>query len=461
MKSHKTTTKKRSFRTAMTALISCAALLAGALSGCASGSTSPGTSPVSGSDGLLTMAASYPEPTAPKMTSQEFVEGDEHWNWWDAYREKTEASAGLQAGMADYYTAIMAKILPSENENTVCSPLNTYIAFAMLAEVTDGNSRQQILDMLGAPDMSTLRGNIKTLWEGNYVDTPVLKSIPANSFWLNNTVNYKNETLSRLASDYYASSVSGEPGSAAMDEALQKWTDENTGSLLTDYTKDMHLDPETVLALVSTIYYKAEWIDHFNKNATAKETFHGASGDSEVDMMHISDILNVFTTDTFTSVSLGLTDSGAMHFYLPKEGTSVSDLAADPDLLKATRWAEDPRWSFPLVNLSVPKFSVSAKTDLLDIIAALGVTDVLDPGISDFTPLTEDTDEIFLSAAEHAALVEIDEDGVTGAAYTMLAMAAGAAVPQDEIDFVLDRPFLFLVTGRDGSVLFSGVVNNA
>ena len=67
---------------------------------------------------------------------------------------------------------------------------------------------------------------------------------------------------------------------------------------------------------------------------------------------------------------------------------------------------------------------------------------------------------VFLSAAEHAALVEIDEDGVTGAAYTMLAMAAGAAVPQDEIDFVLDRPFLFLVTGRDGSVLFSGVVNN-
>ena len=72
-----------------------------------------------------------------------------------------------------------------------------------------------------------------------------------------------------------------------------------------------------------------------------------------------------------------------------------------------------------------------------------------------------EVDEIYLSEASHAALVEIDEEGVTGAAYTELAMAAGAAMPQDEIDLVFDRPFLFTVTARDGSVLFAGIVQNA
>ena len=43
----------------------------------------------------------------------------------------------------------------SENENTVCSPINLYIAFAMLAETSDGNTRQQNLDMLGDQDMDT------------------------------------------------------------------------------------------------------------------------------------------------------------------------------------------------------------------------------------------------------------------------------------------------------------------
>jgi hypothetical protein len=30
---------------------------------------------------------------------------------------------------------------------------------------------------------------------------------------------------------------------------------------------------------------------------------------------------------------------------------------------------------------------------------------------------------------------------------------------QDEIDFVLDRPFLFVITGEDGLPLFIGIVN--
>jgi len=32
--------------------------------------------------------------------------------------------------------------------------------------------------------------------------------------------------------------------------------------------------------------------------------------------------------------------------------------------------------------------------------------------------------------------------------------------PKDEVDFVLDRPFLFVLTGTDGMPLFVGVVND-
>lgn len=92
---------------------------------------------------------------------------------------------------------------------------------------------------------------------------------------------------------------------------------------------------------------------------------------------------------------------------------------------------------------------------------ALGVTDALDTDLADFSPLTGDKENLYLSKADHAATLEIDENGVTGAAYTELGISETAAeIPDDEIDFVLDRPFLFLVTGQDGSILFSGVVRN-
>ncbi len=408
----------------------------------------------------VSVEAVYPEPVASSMSAQSFAESDAHWDWWKTYVDKTNASAVYQDSMRAYNKALIQALLVSEDENTVCSPLNTFIAFSMLAEVTDGQSRAQVLNALGVSDIEALRTQVAALWDSNYVDTPSVKSLLADSFWLRDGVRYNKETLDRLARIYYASAYSGTPGSAEMDEALQKWTNDNTGGLLENYVKGLKLDPSTVMALVSTLYYKAAWVDSFLPNNTTSEVFHGTLGDTNVDMMRrTEDMMGVFSSDTFSAISLNLNDSGTMVFCLPNEGTDVNAVLADPNLLNLASF-EDPHWSYPMVHLSIPKFKVDAKMDLLDTMRQLGMTDVLDPEASDFTPLTEDFDNLYVSQAEHAAMVEIDEDGVTGAAYTELAIAEGAALPEDEIDFVLDRPFVFLVLGRDGSVLFSGVVRN-
>jgi serine protease inhibitor len=438
------------------ALAACVALLVGVFAAAARLKNGRGGETAE----LVSVRAQYPEPTAKKLSPKQFMESRAHGAWWLDYQKKVKASSAAREGMDGYDAAIMEKLLVSDEENTVCSPLNTYFAFAMLAEVSAGNTRQQILDMLGVSDMDTLRENVHALWEGNYADTPMLTSILANSIWLNNDVQYQDETLNTLAGQYYASSFRGKPGSKEMDEALQAWTDENTGGLLSQYTKDLKLDKNTVLALVSTIYYKASWQSDFGQWNTAKETFHGVKGDTEVDMMHQTESMDVCRTDAFTAVNLYLKDSGEMIFFLPDEGTDVNSLLSDPDVLRAVNFTGGG-WDHPLVNLSVPKFRVSAKTDLIETIRALGVTDALNRDTADFTPLTEEAENMRLTEAQHAAMVEIDEKGVTGAAYTEMAVVTEGAVEVPEIiDFVLDRPFMFVITGADGSILFSGVVRN-
>ena len=37
--------------------------------------------------------------------------------------------------------------------------------------------------------------------------------------------------------------------------------------------------------------------------------------------------------------------------------------------------------------------------------------------------------------------------------------ASGSGMPEDEVDFVLDRPFLFAITNDAGFPLFIGIVN--
>ena len=411
--------------------------------------------------GLILTQALYPEAVAAGMSQEEYMESDAYGTWWEEYREKTDISAKYADSMRAYDQEIMDRILYSDEDNTVCSPLNTYIALAMLAEVTDGSSRQQILDTLHVSDMKELRTKTEALWESSYADTPNLKSLLANSLWLRTGDGYDMDTLSRLSGIYFASAFGGDPGSEEMTRALQAWTDENTGGLLKEYTEGMRLTPDTVLALVSTIYYKAAWYDTFREDATGPETFHGAKGDTQAEMMHRSDVMDVYKGNSFTGISLGLVDSGSMHLFLPAEGKDVNALLTDPEIWKALAWDGEENWSCPQVNLTLPKFKVSGKTDLMPVLEELGIRDAMDPSLSDFTPLKKNADGLALTAAEHAAMVEIDENGVTGAAYTLLSVEeTAAALPEEEIDLSFDRPFLFMVTGRDGSVLFSGVVRN-
>ena len=109
------------------------------------------------------------------------------------------------------------------------------------------------------------------------------------------------------------------------------------------------------------------------------------------------------------------------------------------------------------INLSIPKFDVSPDLDLEDGLKNLGVTDCFDIEKSDFSPLQDE--QGCITEATHAARVAIDEKGVIATAFTSMVEAGGAMPNADEVDFVVDRPFIFVITGIDGLPLFVGVVN--
>ena len=111
------------------------------------------------------------------------------------------------------------------------------------------------------------------------------------------------------------------------------------------------------------------------------------------------------------------------------------------------------------VNMSLPKFDVSSDLELSDALKALGVTDVFDRDASDFTPLGVEIDgPVYLSQAQHAARVTIDEEGCTAASYVDLMLVGDALPPDEVVDFTLDRPFLFVIRSEN-IPLFIGVVN--
>lgn len=351
----------------------------------------------------------------------------------------------------------------AEGENRVYSPLNVYMALSMLAQITDGESRGQILSLLGSDSMNELRQRTSDVWNANYRDDGALTSILANSLWLNEDVKFNRDTMDILAKDFYASSYRGEMGSEKFNKALQSWLNEQTGGLLEKQAGNIRLDSKTILALASTVYFRAKWGNEFSKGKTAPQTFHTTAGDVETDFMYQRDDQTYYWGEKFAAVSQGFKQGGSMWFILPDEEVPPEELLSDSEAMDFLFTADKNEWKnqkFLYVNKSIPKFDVYSQFDLDKGLKSLGVTDVFDPETSDFTPMTTNVDvPIILSQANHAARVTIDEEGCTATSFTVLPAAGAAAPPDDEVDFVLDRPFLFCITGDSGLPMFVGIVN--
>lgn len=108
----------------------------------------------------------------------------------------------------------------------------------------------------------------------------------------------------------------------------------------------------------------------------------------------------------------------------------------------------------------MPKFDVSADFNLNQSLQNLGIKDVFEQNKANFTPLlANDSDPTFLSSVKQGTRVAIDEEGVTATSFTAM-MTDGAAMPSEEdIDFVLDQPFVFVINDIRGLPLFVGIVN--
>ena len=163
----------------------------------------------------------------------------------------------------------------------------------------------------------------------------------------------------------------------------------------------------------------------------------------------------------FGAVYLNLEDNSRMWLILPDEGVTPEKLLASGEamaFLQQDLYEYENQKSL-MVHLSVPKFDISSDMELSAQLKALGITDIFLPGVADFSPIIPVADGGCVSMVKHAARVAIDEEGVTAAAFTAIMRAGGAMIPDDEIHFTLDRPFLFVVESQDGLPLFAGVVN--
>ena len=383
---------------------------------------------------------------------------------YDAWRNDQAALHNQPEGYADNLQAYFAGVIPTlmggrEGENVTCSPVSLYMALAMLAETTGGESRAQILQLLQADSIEALRTQAGQVWKAHYNDDGITTSLLATSLWLHEAVEYKETTVNAVAEYYYASVFRGALGSEEMNGALRGWLNENTGGLLQDQVGQVSLSPNSTLAIASTVLYQDQWLTEFRSENNTQETFHGPAGQTQETFMHRELTYGpYYQSDNFGAVYLDLESGGRMWLLLPREGVTPESLLSSGEVTAFFGGGRRTEQRI-IVDLSVPKFDVAADMDFVAQLKLLGITDIFQPGVADFSNLILLEDGGYVSQVKHAARVTIDEKGVTAAAFTVIDRCGAAMPPTERITFTLDRPFLFYIESQDGLPLFAGIVN--
>ena len=424
----------------------------------------PGTIQAPETWGLASLVAApqYPEMVRyPDWKDHpNFAEYDPLLDAWKADQAaRYNQPQGYADSLADFFRQSIPQFLSAE-ENSTYSPVNVYMALAMLAETTDRASRQQILDALGLETIEQLRQQVKHMWNAHYSSDGQTSLLLGNSIWLSDRYSFHSDRLQLLAENYYASSFQGEMGTDNFNDQLRQWINANTGGLLQEQADTLELDPRTAFALVSTVYFSADWDLRFSDRLTEDKSFHSYNGDTVAAYMKQSLYRTYYRGSNFGAVELDLSGENSMWLILPDEGFSVADILESDEYLRLTldpgRW--ENKASGMYVHLQLPKFDVTARQDLADGIRSLGITAVFDPDTSDFSPITDEPG-LYISQIDHTARVAIDEEGCVAAAFTVIHLyASGFNPPTNEIEFILDRPFLFVISSRDDLPLFAGTV---
>ena len=440
------------------------------LTGCAGRQSPPPDTPDAPSGFAGTPAAqAFSQPVYPAFPQMPRESEYENWETYLSAYEKYEQGLSVLRGeglfpedreallrFAGMSTPLA--LAGKEGKNAVYSPLSLWSALVLLAQCAQGESRTQVLDALGAGSLETLRAQLSQVWRSLYTDDGVSSLLLSNSIWLNSAREgrYVQETLDLLAQDCFSSVFAVPMGSQEADQAVSDWISRETCGLISGPVTQT--SPETLAILVSSLYYRAGWSDEFQPEQTEEDAFTDAAGqEGWVDFMHQTQMGSFLRREGYQAAWLN-TQLGERVFVLPSPGTAPEDLLRDPGLLAGLRRSEAEDTLFGEIQWSVPKFDVESDLDLMDALAALGITDLQDPDRADLSALTDLS--AFLSEAQQLARVKVDEEGVEAAAVTILTMTENAApAPPEEVCVMdLDRPFLFVIYSNR-LPLFVGVVN--
>lgn len=334
-----------------------------------------------------------------------------------------------------------------EGETCILSPYSVYLALAMAANGADGETLEQMQSVLGLPcDELNAYASYLLQNAGDEVKS-------ADSVWYRHMDGFTvNADFLQTNADYFGASAYAADFDAQTLADMNAWVSEHTGGRIEKILDK--IPDDTMLYLLQTLCFDAEWKYRYYDNDLHEGVFHGLNGDETVTMMYSSE--NKYLNDGMATGFVKDYFGGRYCFaaLLPNEGVDLDDYLASLTGEKLLDLISSPEGH--AVDVSLPKFTAKTETELSAALGKMGMPLAfsLDADFSRMSNL-----DLMISSVNHSTYLCVDDAGTKAAAATSVEMTYKLAITAYSL--VLDHPFVMAIFDQQTQTfLFLGVIGD-
>jgi len=375
------------------------------------------------------------------------------------------------------YSFQMAKELSSNyvGSNFVVSPLSLWMPLAALSNATTETAVENHLSSLRFESRSIDEINLfaaQLLYELNneeckeiseengveFIDSLYI----ANALFLNNEYEAKQDFVDSFYNYYKGTTMLVDFSSNDAKNRVNEWVYNRTEGNIKNIVDDF--DPYTVAALANTIFFKGTWEKEFYEEANQMRLFYNDNSNMETEFMVMDGesnhfVQSYFEDDSIQAVDFPYTNDAGMIIILPKIKKAI-DVFSELNVKYFNKINNESKMLSGKTYL--PKFKIESDTmNLMKVMESMQ-----EPLISGYIDgLDYSQNDLYISDAYQKAMIEVNEEGTTAAAATIVEVMETAIEPSGGDTFVMDcnKPFIFILYGDINNykqILFTGIVMN-
>ncbi len=351
----------------------------------------------------------------------------------------------------------------NKDENILISPFSATLALAMLNNGAEGNTREQIHEVLGYGNLTReeLNGYFMKMLTALQDMDPRVTLETGNSIWIEQTFPALDSFVKVNRTYYEAEVYNKDFYDPQTLQKINNWCSEKTHGKIPFLLDEINKD--NIMYLINALYFKGVWTVPFDKANTKDEKFSNNDGSTPLlPTMNNELLINHSYHDKFALAELPYgNEAFSMVILLPHEDTSLASVIRE---LSVEQWKSAVNsLNGKTITLKVPRFKMEYKRDLINDLISMGMEDMCSVD-ADFTSI-HPTAPLKVSQVLQKTYAGINEEGTEAAGVTSVSMSftsTGNEKPEVRNNkFYVNRPFMYFIKENStGTIFFTGVMNN-